>query len=112
MYFTYLHSYCQPGNSLQNQALDLLKAESNLLIDDPQAFIGELEAKIDKLNAENPRCRPLTVYTWDGSGESLSYGVSLGSYYTVNFRLHRVREAAGDRALPADEAGSSRAASV
>ena len=89
MYFTHLASNNAPGNKLQREALAVLKAQTNLLINNKDAFIAALRSQIDKLNADNPRCTALSVYVCDGTSSG-STGISLGNY-TVNFRLHPVK---------------------
>lgn len=90
MYFTYLASSNKAANSLQKQALAFLEAESNILVKQPNDFIDLLQQQIKKLNSENPRCKPLEVYTYGGSSKN-TVGISLGSNFTVGFSLYRVK---------------------
>lgn len=88
-YFTYLASNTVPNNALQRQALAVLEAESNLLINDKHAFIGSLRDQINKLNFENPRCKPLSLSTYGTTKTNI--GIFLGGHYTVGFYLYAVK---------------------
>lgn len=93
-YFSHLSNYHRPGNRLQTAALDLLKANSNILIGDLDVFIAQLFASIEDLNRQFPRSRPLTptlTRQIDGHGLNVPSQLWLGNY-TVFFKLHRVKE--------------------
>lgn len=96
-YFTYLASSNEPKNALQREAVAVLRAESNLLISDSNAFIATLESQIDKLNTANPRCTPLSISTYSG-GQAKSIGISLGRNFTVGFYLYPVKNGGKDDA--------------
>lgn len=91
MYFTLLGQSNMPGNSLQKQALAVLQAESNLLINNADAFVKALGRQITNLNGRNPRCKPLIVSTYKALD---SIGIYLGSNYTVSFHLYPVKNGA------------------
>jgi hypothetical protein len=88
-YFTYLDRHNAPANSLQKQALELLKANSNLLIGNVDIFVDNIRRRIDELNAEYPRCLPLrfsfSQYRTHGN-------LYLGAAFTVSFSIHEVKE--------------------
>jgi hypothetical protein len=88
MYFTYFGQSSKPGNRLQSCARDLLEAESNKLIDHPTPFVEQLQQRIETLNVQNPRCKPLKLRAdfWDPD----AIGISL-DWFTVSFHLYRVK---------------------
>jgi len=90
-YFTHLVRYNMPANKLQREALEVLKCESNYLIDGDTGFIERLRRKVERLNVENPRCKPLEVYVFKSGSRNDSIGISLGVYFTVSFTLYRVK---------------------
>lgn len=93
-YFSHLSNYHQPSNRLQTAALDILKGNSNVLIDDLDVFIEQLFASIESLNRQFPRSKPLTPIRTrqiDAHGLDVPVKIYLSSY-TVYFDLHRVKE--------------------
>ncbi len=89
MYFSHLSHTNNPANALQRQAASILKAESNLLIQDSDKFIASLKANIEKINADNPRCTPLRFSTNAFTPSTIN--IYLGEHFTVSFSLYLVK---------------------
>lgn len=88
-YFTHLASNNLSKNALQTAALEILRDQSNRLIDDAFAFLLHLTKKIEELNASYPRCTALRPSVGH-YGQNIHF--YLGEVCPVNFTLHPVKE--------------------
>ena len=88
LYFTHLASHNAPKNRIEKEVLAVLKAESNQLVENVPAFVESVTRQIEAINAQFPRCTPLTVSTYGFDGTENLY---LGGKYTVSFTIHPVK---------------------
>lgn len=91
MYFSYLVSSNQTSNRLQHDARDLFQRHSNLLINNPEAFLDSLKREIVSLNVKHYRCKPLQFSIYGQYDPEDSIGVNLGLNYGLQFKLYPVK---------------------
>lgn len=84
MYFTKVTHELVPKNKLQKQVQDLVKSYNRLLIDpiDLNLFKIQIVERIDELNKQNPRCKPVepSFYSHNQIDHQLYFGDSLISF--------------------------------
>lgn len=88
-YFTHLSHCNQAKNKLEKAILELFQEHDGILIEENghAEFMRRLDRKIDRLNKNNPRCKPVEI-KWRKEDDYYSpYGLEALTFY-----LYRVKQ--------------------